>query len=243
VENKRSILITGANGGLGRELLRVFAAAGFDIIATVRNLEIGFSDWCEELAGTAKNRIVIYEVDLVNAEEAQHKVRNILSEHPDLTDVINNAAVPYGATVLMTPFRDLRKVFEVNFFSAIAISQVFAKHLIRVKVGSITNITSISTSVTLPGMLAYGTSKAALEYATGVFAQELGNSHIKVRSVAIGLMETHMAKQMSAKSLEELGKQGVSRLIPPREVAAFVLSIVKSGEEESSCVYEYFGAT
>ena len=104
----------------------------------------------------------------------------------------------------MTSIGILKQVFEVNFFSTLAISQVFIKHLIKAGAGKLLNISSISTQHPMPGTLAYGSSKLALEYSTSVIAKELQNTQISVGAMGLGLVNTEMLAKMDIKSQENL---------------------------------------
>jgi 3-oxoacyl-[acyl-carrier protein] reductase len=194
------ILITGANGGLGRSLVKSFSRSGFNVVAVTRELEPQFVEWCKELEETTGHKVINELLNLEDASQAQAKAREIVDRNPDLDHFINNAAIAFGSLILMTPLSSLRKVYEVNLISQFCITQVFVKHLVRKKHGKITNISSVTANIPLPGTFAYGSSKIALEYLTKVMALELADTGIVVNGIELGLVQTKMLEKMDEKS-------------------------------------------
>ena len=137
--------------------------------------------------------------------------------------LINNAGVPYGATVMMTPMKDLRDVMQVNFFGAVYVAQLVAKRMMRAKAGVIVNVASVGGIEASPGYLAYGSSKAALIHATKIMAAEFASSGIRVNAVAPGLTETKMGHFKSEEELSKvLARTPMGRMAEPEEIAEAV---------------------
>jgi 3-oxoacyl-[acyl-carrier protein] reductase len=134
--------------------------------------------------------------------------------------LINNAGIASGGFFQMTSIDEMRKLFEVNFFSQIALSQIISRKMIRNKMGSIINIASNAGLLGGQGMLAYGSSKAALILATKVMATELGKFNIRVNAIAPSVTKTDMYDQMEEKAREKLiSSSALGRPANPDEVA------------------------
>jgi 3-oxoacyl-[acyl-carrier protein] reductase len=232
-----SVLITGANRGIGRALVEILSKSGFDIVATTRTIIPEFIDWSKDLESRVGNKIINETLDLNVAKDAGLQMARILKKNQNIVHLINNAAVPFGAHVLLTPLSSLKKVYEINLFSQFSISQVFAKHLMRKREGSITNISSITAVHPIPGSFVYGSSKIALEYLTRTLALELKHFNICVTAVELGLVETDMLNEMDQHS-QDLIKSNfaqISRLKPGIVAESFLqyftsLNIDKSGQ-------------
>mgnify|MGYP000079470616 FL=1 len=124
----------------------------------------------------------------------------------------------------MTPISELRKIFEINFFSQIAFSQGIAKIMIRNKYGSIINLSSTAAFIADPGTLAYGSSKSAFTRATQSMATELGIFNIRVNAIAPSVTKTDMFKQMSPGAIEKLiGSSALKRIAEPIDIANVAL--------------------
>ena len=204
MKNTEQVLVTGANRGIGKSLVLVFAQHGHPVIATSRNIDNQFLEWCEVTSRITGSTVTPEFLALDDATAAQARAREIVTINPHVTHFINNAALAHGSTFFMTSIGILKQVFEVNFFSTLAISQVFIKHLIKAGAGKLLNISSISTQHPMPGTLAYGSSKLALEYSTSVIAKELQNTQISVGAMGLGLVNTEMLAKMDIKSQENL---------------------------------------
>ena len=126
-------------------------------------------------------------------------------------------------------YRDWLHIFNVNFFSAILLSQGLAALLTDSR-GSIVNITSIVGSRVHPfASAAYATSKAALAALTREMAHELGDRGVRVNAVSPGEIETAILSPGTAEIVER--SVPMRRLGQPKEVAELlVLSVLRQGE-------------
>ena len=139
LENKTAI-ITGCNRGIGKAILEVFSLQGADIIACVRRESPQFTTYLNKIASKSGRGISPYYFDFSNEEEVKSAVRDILSSKKRIDILVNNAGVASGALFQMTSMRDLKSVFEVNFFSQILFSQGLSRSMAKFKSGSIINI-------------------------------------------------------------------------------------------------------
>jgi 3-oxoacyl-[acyl-carrier protein] reductase len=163
-------------------------------------------------------------VDLANEESVKAAVRQIASLAPRIDVLVNNAGVASGAIFQMTSMTELRRLFEINFFSQILLTQGLARSMARHKAGSIINIASTAAMVADPGTLAYGSSKAAFARATQSMATELGAAGIRVNAIAPGVTRTDMYDQMSEAAREKLiASSALKCAIEPQDVANMAL--------------------
>ena len=147
-----------------------------------------------------------------------------MSISPRVDVLVNNAGIASGALFQMTTISELRKIFEINFFSQITLTQGVAKLMARNKSGSIINITSTAAFIADPGTLAYGSSKSAFARATKSMATELGSSNIRVNAIAPSVTKTDMFDQMSHEAREKLiNSSALKRAAEPKDIANVAL--------------------
>ena len=185
------LFLTGANRGLGLALLEKYAKEGYDVIATTRVQYREFEDHCAEIAKTYNVKIHHIYMDLSNPESitAGLKVFKDLQITP--TVLVNNASMPYDRIALLCKMDDVRKIFQVNYFSVVQITQQVAKAMMKGG-GCIINISSVSSLTKQAAGTAYSASKAAINVFTQSLAQELSSFKIRVNAVAPGGMNTEM---------------------------------------------------
>ena len=217
-------IITGSNRGIGRNIVEKFAANGANIWACARRTSSKFEQDMQNLAERYQVTIEPVYFDLNSEDEIKQAISMIRKTKRPVDVLVNNAGMPYGALLQMTPMKDLKEVFRVNYFSQIYIMQLVSKIMMRQNHGSIINMASVGGIETNPGYLAYGSSKAALIWATQSIAKELGRYHIRVNAVAPGLTETEMGHYKSEEELQKvIGRTGMQRMARPEEIADAVL--------------------
>ena len=217
-------IITGSNRGIGRNIVEKFAANGANIWACARRISSEFEQDMQNLAKRYQVTIEPVYFDLNAEDEIKQAVSMIRKTKKSVDVLVNNAGMPYGALLQMTPLKDLKEVFQVNYFSQVYIMQLVSKIMMRQDHGSIINMASVGGIETNPGYLAYGSSKAALIWATQSIAKELGRYHIRVNAVAPGLTETEMGHYKSEEELQKvIDRTGMQRMARPEEIADAVL--------------------
>ena len=224
--SKKVAVITGCNRGIGKSILTKFAEQGAEIFACSRKEDKNFSDFCSELSKKFKTRIHNIFFDLNKAEEMKEALSKIkeLSEKVDI--LVNNAGIIQTSLFQMTKIEDMRKTFEVNFFSTFLFSQYIVKLMIKNKSQStIINISSSAAIEANQGRSAYASSKSALTTLSKVMSKELSNFNIRVNAIAPGLTNTDMMqKSTSEKYLSEtINRISQKRVAEPEEIANSVL--------------------
>ena len=92
----------------------------------------------------------------------------------------------------MTSFEEMQKTMDVNFLSQVHLAQLISRYMVKTKAGSIINVASVAGIESEEGGIAYGSSKAAVIFATKTMALELGPYGIRVNSVSPGFIDTDM---------------------------------------------------
>lgn len=223
LKNKLSI-ITGCNRGIGKAILQNFAENDSDIIACIRNPSESFSKFIKDLQERTNVKIEIFAFDFENYDEVKEAIKKIASLKRQIDILVNNAGVANGSIFQMTPISELEKTLKINFTSQVLFTQGISRLMSKSKKGSIINISSISGITGEPGTLSYGSSKAAMIFATKTMASELGKDNIRVNSVAPSLTRTDMYDQMDEKARSKMiQSSALNRICEPEEVANVVL--------------------
>ena len=179
----RTILVTGASGGIGGATVRQLVAAGATVVASGRSTEA-----LDALEAQTGCRSLPFDL------ASEDSVRNALDDL-DLWGVVNCGG--FGgeiATPMDTDIDVFDKVIGVNARGALLVTKYASRSMIRLgRGGSIVNVSSQASLVALSGHISYGSSKAALDNITRVSALELGKYNIRVNSVNPTVVMTEMS--------------------------------------------------
>jgi 3-oxoacyl-[acyl-carrier protein] reductase len=220
----KTAIVTGCNRGIGKEVLKLFAENGADIFACVRQETAEFNAVMREITEQTGRSITPVYFDLSDSEQVKAGVRTIIAAKKKIDVLVNNAGVASGSFFQMTSLQDMKNVFEINFFSQLLFTQGISRYMARSKAGAIVNIASTAGLIGDAGMTSYGSSKAALIFATKTMATELGEHNIRVNAVAPSITRTDMFDQMEEKARNKLiDASALKRPAEVREVANAVL--------------------
>jgi 3-oxoacyl-[acyl-carrier protein] reductase len=220
----KNAIITGANRGIGYATLERFAKEGCNIWPCIRKPNLEFESKVEILSKKNNIWIKIIYFDLSDESQIKQGIKQIASEKLPIDILVNNAGIAFGGLMTMTPIAKLKEVFEINYFSQILMMQLVSRYMIRQKTGCIINMASVGGIETNPGYLAYGSSKAALIWATKCVAKELGPYNIRVNAVAPGMTETQMGHYKSQEELDKvLSVTSLMRMATTDEIANGIL--------------------
>lgn len=219
----KSVIITGAGSGLGKELALLFAGQGFHIILTGRTLEKlqSVEQEIHEAGGSAQS----YTVDITQTKDIS-KLMTQLQNH-ELYGLINNAGVGHFGPVNSLSAHDIQEMFETNTLGTIYMTQAVLPFLKEKNEGLLMNIISTAGLKGKVNESVYVASKFAVRGFTESLQKELENTNIKVKAVYMGGMDTPFWD-------ENDHIKDKSRLRSPKAVAAMILDHI----EEDSIVIE-----
>lgn len=221
----KNAIITGARSGIGLATLQLFAQNGCNCWAVIHRDDEQFLNTIYQLEEECKVWIKPVYMELDSSDSIKEGIKEIVKEKLSI-DILVNAAgiVSPNRLFSMTKMEDIRKVMEVNFFSAIELIQFVCRSMMRQGKGSIVNIASISAWGEDTSQMEYAASKAALVIATKKLARELGRASIRVNAVAPGLIQTKMLDVLEVDAEEQIKKGlGLHRFGTPEEIAEVCL--------------------
>lgn len=218
-EGKRA-LVTGAGKGIGREIVKVLAECGAEVIALSRTQ----ADLDSLKAETGCHTI---RADIGDANAAKQAAQD--AGAIDL--LVNNAGIALIQSFLDVTVEAFDETIAVNLRAALIISQVIARGMIeRGEGGSIVNLSSQASQAAIKDHASYGASKAGLDHLTRVMALELGPHNIRVNAVNPTVILTPMGETVWGDPIKGgpmLAKIPLGRFGKPIHVAdtvAFLLS-------------------
>lgn len=220
----RVALITGADSGIGRAVAIAFAREGADVALCFLS-ETADADDTAKLIEDEGQSCVKIRADLADPEECKRVVRHVIDDWGRIDILVNNAA----HQTVIEKFEDLTreewdKTFAINIDAIFHLAQAAVPHM--GEGSSIINTTSINADKPNPSLLAYATTKGAIQNFTVGLAQLLAERGIRVNCVAPGPVWTPLIpSSMPGEKVASFGKDSpMKRPAQPVELAsAFVM--------------------
>lgn len=205
-------LVTGANKGIGREIARQLAKRGMAVYVGARDAKRGKEAEAELIKDGLDVRFV--PIDVTNMDSIHATAAAIEKADGKLDVLVNNAAVAIDQGAPSTIDLDVvRKTYETNFFGVIAVTQAMLPLLRKAEAGRIVNMSSglgslkQMTDTGSPfasfNLLAYNTSKTAVNAVTVCFANELRDTKIKVNAADPGYVATDLNNHSGPRTVEQ----------------------------------------
>ena len=189
----KTVLITGANRGIGKTLALGFSEEGFKTILLVRKRSSVFN-LSKEIYKISKIEPDIFEVDLNNLSGLKEIMKTISDKYKKIDVLVNNAGVFIGGS-LEADYNDYKSLLNINLSAPYIILQEIVKKMKEQNKGYIFNISSIAGKVGYSDQGVYASSKFALSGLSESLYNELTEYGIKVTSLCPGYVNTEMARQ------------------------------------------------
>ncbi|WP_426484348.1 SDR family oxidoreductase [Flavobacterium sp. 2] len=182
----KTILITGASSGIGKETAKLFQAKGWNVIATMRNPE-------NETELTQLNNILVTKLDVLDLFSIENAIKEGITKFGKIDVLLNNAG--YGAYGTLESFsrEKIVRQFNTNVIGLLDVTKALLGHFRENKNGTIINISSIGGKMTFPlGALYHGT-KFAVEGISESLSYEVEQFGGKVKIIEPGAIATDFA--------------------------------------------------
>lgn len=192
-----TVLVTGANRGIGLEMVKQMEARGFDVIGTARN-----PDTATELKATGAE---VLALDVTSAESVAALGAALDGRKIDM--LINNAGTG-GQRVSSFPeydFDRMKQTFDVNTFGPMRVTQALIPNLEKGKIKTVVSVSSVMASIERNGGGAYGyrASKTALNMLNSSLAKEYADAGFTCVVVHPGWVRTRMGGEQAPVSTED----------------------------------------
>ena len=224
----KNCLITGATGGLGKEIAKEFAKNGCNLFLTGRNNE-KLNELKNELENSENNiKIGFEQADLSNISEIQKLIDQTKKMFSNI-DVLVNCAGIFPVNMLSeSTIDDFEKCFSVNVKAAFILSKEFSQQMISKKWGRIVNIASSGAYNGRRKTVIYRASKHALLGLSRSLHSELKEHNVRTFCVSPGPIKTPMGYDIIK---NENPDEKFDSFMNPNEIAEFIVYLISFDNE------------
>ncbi len=211
-------VVTGSARGIGREIARLYAAEGAEVV--VNDVREGSADeWISECEFA--DRLHPYYFDITDSAQVRQNVMAIKKELGKIDILVNNAGVEFNELIGMINAEHMELMFKVNVYGTIEMIQAVSRVMARNENGGcIINISSMVGLHGNPGQMVYSATKGAVIALTKTAAKELAPKKIRVNSIAPGLTKTEMMDQADVEKLQgRINNIAMGRIAVPSDIA------------------------
>jgi len=222
----KNCLITGATGGLGREIAKELAKENCNLFLTSK--EESLKQLKTEIQ-EIKNEISIeYQLtDLRNDDEINSLVREVREKLPQIDILVNCAGENHRKPISESTIEEYDSCMNLNVRAPFILSKEFSKDMVKNGWGRIVNIASSSAHNGFKNAAIYCSSKHALLGLSRTLFAELKNQNVRTFCVSPGSMKTRMAKEDEGL----LAEHDYNTFMEPNEVAEFIIKIISYDNE------------
>jgi len=199
-------LVTGANKGIGLEIVRQLAKAGFRVFLTARSCQRG-EEACKQLQQDDLN-VEFLQLDVTDETSIDQLAKELTSQIDHLDMLVNNAGIlldAANASVLEVEPTVILQTLQTNTLGPLRLTQNLVPLLLKSDAGKVINVSSGGGQLTDMGdwAPAYSLSKTALNAVTGMMAAALKDKHIAVNSICPGWVRTDMGGSNASRSVQQ----------------------------------------
>jgi len=217
------VVISGGSRGLGLALVDLFLERGWCVATFSRSQTDELRERLAEHGDAGRQRLMWCAADGRSADEIQQVARAVVKRWARIDALINNAGIGLDGLLVLMRTDDIDQVLDVNLRSAILLTQVCIKSMIKRGTGSVVNISSVNGVRGHSGVSVYSATKAALDGITRSLARELGPRNIRVNSVAPGYFESSMVDGLPEEATRRIRRRTpLGRLARQREISEAV---------------------
>lgn len=194
----RTVLITGSSSGIGREAVRAFSSAGWNVAATMRSPE-------KETEFINKANILCVRLDVTETATIKSAVREIIKHFGSLDVLVNNAGYAVVGPLEAIGAEVIKRQFETNVFGLVELTREVLPHFRKQRSGTIIQVASMGGRITFPLYSLYHGTKWAVEGFSESLQHEVRPFNIRVRIVEPGPIKTDFYdRSMDIQKLETL---------------------------------------
>jgi len=217
------VLITGATGGIGKQIAEDFLKEGAQVVSVYRNLEKF------EKLKSENPSIKGYQCDLLKSEQIKEMIKQVVNDHKRIDVLVNCAGAVIEAPFAIVDEDQIEKMLDINLKAVMYLTKAVLKPMVLQKEGSIVNVSSITAQKGGRGIVAYASAKAGLDAFTRSLAIEMGRKNIRVNGVRPGAISTDMSKTLKERAENYIAEATIlGRFGKPKEVSKGVLFLASN---------------
>jgi len=213
------IVVTGAGGGIGRELVCQLLEKGAKVAAIIHKSGL---EEIKSLEAVYGDKISIHIANLANRDDVEKLPEEIITIHGYIDGIINNAGIlqPF-LSVNDLDYEQIQRVMDVNFYGTLYMCKSFLPHLLKRPEAHITNVSSMGGFLPVPLQSIYSASKAAVKMLTEGLHLELRDTNVGVTIVFPGGVDTNLVRN-SGIEIEVADKHSY-KMLSPNKAAAIII--------------------
>ncbi len=205
--NDKTVLVTGGSRGIGKAIVKAFAANGANVVINYVSSEKAATELVEEIINLG-GRAMAIQADVSVFQDAEKLVEQTIAAYGKIDVLINNSGITKDNLMLRMTEDDFDRVIDVNLKGTWNMCKNITRHFLKNRAGSIINITSVVGLIGNAGQANYVASKAGVIGLTKTLAKEFGSRNIRVNAVAPGFIETEMTRNLA----EEVKQQYLGQI-------------------------------
>lgn len=225
----KTVLLTGATGGIGRQIAKKFHAQGATLALTDMNQER-----LEELKSQLGDRVFVYTANLTDSESLNQLVKKAQADMGKIDILINNAGITKDGLSMRMTDDQWQAVLDINLTAGFKLSRAVMPGMMKNRFGRIISMASVVGVMGNAGQANYAASKGGLISMTKCLARELASRGITANCIAPGFIQTPMTDVLSDEVKKELLRNvPMGRLGTAEDIANAVLFLAS---EEASYI-------
>ncbi len=227
----KTIIVTGANRGIGKAIALKLGKIGANVIVNYRSNEKEASEVVaeiKELGGEAS----MVKGDVSKYEDAENLINEAKNIYGSIYGVVNNAGITKDTLILRMKEEDFDAVINTNLKGTFNCCKAATPHLIKARQGRIVNISSVIGLIGNVGQINYAASKAGILGVTKSLAREIGARGITVNAIAPGFIESDMTEVLADKYKEDILKNIPLKKLGKAEDVANAVAFLMSEESQ-----------
>lgn len=227
----KTVLITGASSGIGKESAIQFARKGANLILIARRKEVLANVATEIIAKYAndqKIRVMHHVCDVSQKDQVSDMIKVALDKFDDIDILVNNAGFAISGAVSKMSIEDMESQIHTNYFGMLYCTKGLLSHMIQRGTGHIVNVASVGASFGVPGLASYCASKFAMLGFSDGLKHELNGTGVGVTVVSPIMVRTEF---FDHPCFENVPRDSVTAL-NPETVAKAVLKAADSSRLE-----------
>lgn len=223
----KKVIVTGANGGLGRGVAKLLADQGANLVLLSQN-EAELQKICNEIK-LEKGRADYIRVDFSSMDGIKDAAA-IISEIDDVYMIVHLAGIMSFNSLGLQKQSDIEFLYNINLMAPVMLTKAILPGMVKNKSGHIVNVGSIFGSIAFPYFSTYSSSKAAIRSFSESLVRELDGTGVKVSYIAPRAVKT----VMNGGKIAEFLKRTKTHMDEPDEIAARIVKVI---QQEKKCTY------
>jgi 3-oxoacyl-[acyl-carrier protein] reductase len=218
--NGKSVLVTGASRGIGREIALELARQGANVAVNFAGSEAKANEVVEEIKALGRESFSI-QCDVSNSEAVAEMVKTVTERFSSLDILVNNAGITRDNLLMRMKESEWDDVININLKGVFLCTKAVTRQMMKQRSGRIINIASIVGVSGNAGQANYVAAKAGVIGLTKTTAKELASRGITVNAIAPGFISTDMTEKLPEDVQQAmLGQIPLARFGDPKDVAA-----------------------